>query len=250
MLEELWKELMQYNIGKIGKYILDYEYPMYEWEKISKESLKSLRILDFTFNINRIMILFEELENIIDQNQKNISMKKQLLSETILIMLITSIENYLIDTLTELSQNKPIKKCNKDILKKFIEMYGLKKKFCKASGMSESYQNLIEMIENLTFKLSNILPKKLFYQKDKIETAMLLVDIDITHINQELWKKILDSNDRMSYLSIRHRIIHKNIMNMMIERDMIFELDFVKNALLDIVKFVVNIENNIPLSDS
>lgn len=229
--EKFWEFLRNYGIGKI-KY--KKETPPFEFEILPLNKVDSYEYDDFVFNINHVMIIYEELINTEKLIESKVNLRHQLLCEIILTLLITSLEVFLTNTFESLSIVNLIENLDKSKLVDFVKEFNVEKKFF----------NALKEKGDLQIQLVNIIPERLdLQQKDKSKIAFTLVGIDLPKLEHELWKKNFARKEAKSYIQIRHRIVHRGVSRLLRDRKQALDLDFIETAIFDIVKFVYQIEN-------
>ncbi|KKK44348.1 hypothetical protein LCGC14_2079710 [marine sediment metagenome] len=242
-IEQLWKTLAsKYDISKITGIRFESKGRVsiseYFWDRSFDEKIRLQSYNSFIFNINRVMRLFEDfisVEPIITEREELwINLNYQVFSETILILLISSLEEYLADTFKILANEIQINNINSEVLLKFIKKYNL-------------YDNaLVLSLEknNFQFPLADILPLRLNFQnKDFLKINYSVIDIDLPSIDYVLWGKIF-SKDEDSYIQTRHRLVHEGSKEFL-EIKRCFSREYIKKAILDIIEYVYKIEYHI-----
>lgn len=242
-IEQLWKNLAsKYDIARIKGIRFESEGRIsisdYFWDRSFDENLRSWSYNSFTFNINRVMRLFEDFittEPIItEQEVPWINLKYQVFSETILILLISSLEEYLADTFKILANEIQIKNINSKVLLKFIKKNDLTDKAIVSILKSDNYQ----------FPLVDIIPQRLNFQnKDILKINYSLIDLDLPSIDPVLWENIFSKHED-SYIQTRHRLVHEGSKEFL-EIKRRFTKKYIKKAILDIVEYVYKIESQI-----
>lgn len=164
----------------------------------------------FSMNINRIMRLYQELfrEPLVDDRisikalstpykSEIIPLKDLIISETIIILLISAIEVYLEDTFRKVAKYLKLKDLNNKYLPKFIRDFHIEGKLRKIKKKIFN-QNLSTILE----------VEMDFQNKDIIKNAYKLIKIEIPKLVGSLWQEILDKKRSDSLIARRHTIIH------------------------------------------
>jgi len=142
------------------------------------------------------MKLFEDfirIEPIITEREEYwINLKYQVLSETIIILLISSLDEYLADTFKILANEIQIKNIDSKALLKFIKKYNLADK-----ALVLSLKN-----NNFDLPLTNILPQRLNFQnKDNLKINYSVLNIDLPSIDYGMWEKIFSKDENIFFTS-------------------------------------------------
>jgi len=177
----------------------------------------------FYVNINRVMRIYEILMNTKESKKTKIRLQFHTLCETIIILLMSSIEVYLTDV--------------------FLILYS------KLSSFSLTPDD-INNLNDYNKKLNN--NKPIFNNKDNIKKAFSLFGIDlISNIDTKIWQKIFSSgkyNPKLEfdgYMRFRHRIIHNRTIYLDIKSNLVkfrypFSLECIKMCILDVSDFIFN----------
>ena len=194
----------------------------------------SPHFLDFTFGINRAIIFYPRIIKI-KTSEELLDYENALFYDTILLFLINALENYLINTFRFFANGMSTSLVNKKRLFKFIKEFNIERKFFKK----------LEEYDSLEFSLSELIPERLdLQQKDKCKIAFKLLNINLPELNSRIWEKIF-TNESYGYIQRRHKIIHASfqsgIQNIK-EIDINEEIEYIEDAILDIVEFVHDIE--------
>lgn len=196
----------------------------------------------FSMNINRIMRLYQELfrEPLVDDRisikalsthykSDIIPLKDLIISETIIIFLVSAIEVYLEDTFRKVAKNLKLKDLDNKYLPKFIRDFHIEGKLRKIKKKIS------------TQDLSAVLEVEMDFQnKDIIKNAYKLIKIEIPKLVGSLWQEILDKKRSDSLIARRHTIIHalsRTIEKFRISKEEI--RDFIDKTC----KFIFKIEN-------
>ena len=184
------------------------------------------------------MKLFEDfirIEPIITEREEYwINLKYQVLSETIIILLISSLDEYLADTFKILANEIQIKNIDSKALLKFIKKYNLADK-----ALVLSLKN-----NNFDLPLTNILPQRLNFQnKDNLKINYSVLNIDLPSIDYGMWEKIF-SKDEDNYIQTRHRLVHEGSKEFL-DTKRRFTKKYIEETILDIVEYVYKIEYQI-----
>jgi len=225
--KDLWRYISsEYNLKNI------FELKMREPNPFNLNQTKSYNV--FNIHINRAMILYEDIL------QKEKSHKNEYITnvfkyylpyELIIILLITSLENYLNDQFRAISTYIKLKNINKKDFRKFSKVITLSSKIHK----NLNYDNNPNLIIN------NILPDQINFQnKEIIKICYKIIGINIYKLDKILWEKILTDND--AYIQIRHKIIHKGFIGGIKYYNNLFNLEFIERCIIDIISFIFNIE--------
>lgn len=234
--EKFWKILREsYDISKIENiqfhedgYILSGGFG---WDLRFDERIDSIQYLQFILNINRVMMLYEDILDLNIINESRVNLRYQLLSENIFILLITSLEVYLVDTFKRLSKLVVIEDLGKENLIKFLKEF-------KAT---ENFFEKLKEIGNLKIQLNDIIPERLdFQQKEKCKIAYQLLGIDLPNLNHEIWKKIFTKEEH-GYIQIRNHIVHGGSKEILLKRRKI-NFEFLEDSILNVINFVFLIE--------
>ncbi len=220
--DDFWNELQKFDLVKL-------EFTAYNSKKIefiTNYSFKTNQNLIFNFNINRAMIIYEEI-----LNNTSDEFKYTTLCENTLIFLITALEVYFSQTFRTISSIINIGQVDYYSLKKLLNVLRININFKKYS-----YDSLKDI------KLFHMLPKRLEFQdKKKCKVAFSLFDIDVPSLNEKIWKNIFSKNN-LGYLYLRHAIIHGS--NILSPRKFI-NLETVENCFLEICELVYLLEEKI-----
>ena len=255
--EKLWKELGKYNVYKIDQNIVKQKekFDLYaeniNGKFVEKEGFTEIGTitrgvtkmspffiaqyhLNFTYGLNRAIIFYPKILEI-KSSEEFIQYENSLFYDTILLFLINALENYLIDTFKYLAEGIIVSKTDKKDLNNFLKEFNMRNVF---------FQKLQEF-QSLEFSLSELIPDRIdMQQREKAKKAYKLVYLDLAQLNAEIWENIFTKESR-GYMQKRHKIIHasfqsdiKNINYINIKN----EIDYIEKAILDIAKFVCDIE--------
>lgn len=243
-----WKGLIKFNVqplthahivrkeGIPPTYIgpIDFRIP----EKYSYREFHA-----FSMNISRILHLYQELfrDSLIDfrlhinvsspYDNTLIALKDCVFAESIIILLISTIEVFLEDTFRKIANILRINSLDVRLLDQFLKLFQIDFKLkCVKKKQTD-------------IKLSSILPKKMNFQRSKnCKIAYKLAGIDIPALNNSLWEYIFASRNLNSLLSRRNSIIHA--LTRTVEKLNISKED-VKEDIEKTCKFIFNIEKRI-----
>ncbi|KKM89290.1 hypothetical protein LCGC14_1250140 [marine sediment metagenome] len=249
--DKIWEILDEYKISKISFHYLT-DIPIYnedtdtedytdgyviEFGKLkSGESWRyytfSKHFGHFNININRAMVFYYDL--IIKNRGNEFDLKYLILTQNFFILLINSLEVYLIDIFKSLAKGLKVEILNMELFVKFLGKFNLKNEF----------YNTLKEEGNIGFYLSEILPERLdLLQKDKCRIAYQLVNFDLFNIDKEGWEKNFCNRNGNCYIQQRHEIVHGGL-PIIHEKTKSSQLEFIETALIDIVKFVLSIEDS------
>lgn len=221
--KKLWAELEKYDIEKLS--FNQYSIGNITFE--SKTKFKTLHYIIFNFNINRLMYIYEYIEE--TKNEGNNPFKLAMLCENTLVLLIISLEVYFGTSFRILAEKYLVKEVDYEKLKSFTNSF---QKYIKINPLS--YNALPDIF------IIHILPSKLDFQlKDNCRNAFKLFDIILPEINQKTWQKIF-SNNNDSYIKLRHRIVHGNTI-----LSGFSDITIIENAIQEVSEFVYQIEQEI-----
>jgi len=117
-------------------------------------------------------------------------------------------------------------------------------KFLRKFNLKNEFYNTLKEEGNIGFYLSEILPERLdLLQKDKCRIAYQLVNFDLFNIDKEGWEKNFCNRNGNCYIQQRHEIVHGGL-PIIHEKTKSSQLEFIETALIDIVKFVLSIEDS------
>lgn len=224
--EDIWNELKKYKIKRKVKE-LDYELT----------GKQTNGFIVFNFNLIKIMAILyttfheDSFDNITEPETKNYFLKIPF--EFIIITLITSFEVYLRTVFLDIlsySNYPDIEEQDKKLLK--IKNQNLE--------IEEDYFHTREIINE------NILR---FQDNEMLKEYYKIIGMNITriigNIDRALWERIFgDCENNLGYLKIRHNLTHKGSV---FARNYLCNLDmtFIKKFIIDIVKFIFALENEI-----
>jgi hypothetical protein len=184
--EEMWKSLNQYKIVKLFR--IKAERGVLHYTIISKGNY-SRQFETVIIGYNRVMVLYEEMV----KNYPIDEPKIELLGQSGIILLITTLESYLERVFYKLCRLYKVRDIDEKTFKKFLNKFNLK--------FNYDYSELGDI------SLSNFIPERLSFQdKRSCKEAFLLFNLKISEIDKQLWDRIYA--DKESYMNIRHGIIH------------------------------------------
>lgn len=243
-----WKGLIKFNVqplthahivhkeGIPPTYIgpIDFRIP----EKYSYREFHA-----FSMNISRIMHLYQELfrDPLIDFRLKIsvsspyentlIALKDCVFAESIIILLISTIEVFLEDTFRKIASVLRINTLDIRLLEQFLKLFHID---FKLKCVKKKQMNI---------KLSSILPSNMDFQRsNNCKIAYKLVGVDIPALDNSLWEYIFASRNPNSILSRRNSIIHA--LTRTVER-LKFSKEDVKEDIEKACNFIFNIEKEI-----
>lgn len=210
------------EVGKIIRCITNTYYPFF----ISQHHL------NFTYSVNRVIIFYPRLLKI-ETLEDFINYENSLFYDTILLFLINALENYLVDTFKYLAEGVEILHINQKYLKKFLGVFNI------------SQKNLKKRSQSANFLLSELIPERIdMQQKKKCKIAYKLLNIDLAELNPEIWENIFTKKSD-GYIQRRHKIVHASFQSeikTINELDLKSEVEYIEKAIIDIAKFVHDIE--------
>lgn len=227
--EEIWNLLNRFNVNKLsfkfnksGKLIIESTFNKFAF---------SYTHVKFVENINRVMMFYPKIIESKKTLEISERIEQYLYRSNFLILLINSLEIYLDMVFRWASKFLYIRDLNKEVFIRFIKKFSIRDNF---------FNKLIEK-DNLDIVLTEILPERMDFQnKDKSRIAFQLININLPGLYEEFWHNIFD-NEETSYMQARHRIIHGEMPNFEnLESEC--SIDFIEQALLDIVNYVFFIE--------
>ena len=217
-------KLRNYGIAEVGSITVhDRGYFSVKGGTSVEEEPLFGRFNDFELNINRVMILYEELSKSNLIRGKELDLKFQLLCEIIIILLMTSLEAYLRDTFIAIISN----------IKKITE--------------NDTNIKKINQIYNEVKKNNPIFQNKIYVKKAYSFLGINLMEI----VEKDRWKRIFSKKELNSktkfigYMKMRHKFIH-NGANESLYKQIILNVDLIETAIIDVAKLVYDIQLNIP----
>lgn len=230
---QLWNDLLD----DLKKYGIQFTF-----EDITKyqEGKQTVAFCAFNANILRALLpLTISNENgKFFYNLKNFLYPSNFIYEITLILLITSLEVFLRRLFLSIAIYTKLKDIDSKFLKDFLKDFRIKDQI-----IEESLSN-----NNINFPLFEILKKKRLDLQNKYlcKLAFRSMNFDIysliDQVDNDLWRRVY-SNDEYSpgYIKIRNELIHRGV-----EKSVPYlsnmDFEFIKKVILDIVKFVVIIE--------
>lgn len=184
----------------------------------------------FIINIYRAMTFYPEIIIKTKLDEEEFDIKRFLLCQNFLILLINSLECFLVRLFKSTADMVRALSTNKTYLIKFIKKFSIR----------EEFFNCLKAHGNLDFSLSELIPERIDLQQyDKCKAAFNLIGIDLPKIDNILWEKIF-SSPKDSYMEKRHRIIHAGLPDIN-KISIQSEIEYIEFAILDIAKFVNNV---------
>ncbi len=187
-------------------------------------------------NLIRILVLFKELSKITYDPVSEIHLKFQIICETIIILVVSTLEVYLEDTFRDLANQLTLRDLNKTYVKKFLSKYYYKE--------SESIFNQLNESLSLGEHIKTLLDEKRKYlylqNRDKAKAAFKAIDFDLCKIDKVKWDKYVE------YIKKRNEIIHTGSEIFKIkylEDKELFTLEYVKKCIQNIAEYIFKIEN-------
>lgn len=239
-IKKVWEVLKKYDIRPVTVQIEDFrnvrmikgEFPK-EGESTQMGSpfqfMFSPPFLGFIANINRVMAFYPQIIKDFHINAKPIDLKIIYDRQVFLIFLINSLEVYLSSTFILTTDILRVDNPKSELIIKFIKKYGSIEKY------NEFYKD-----EYKPEFVSKFLTKRIYFQqKDACRECFKFININLFELDPKLWQKIFSKND--SYMDLRHKIIHGGRPAVK-EINEIFGINYLENALIDIVRFVYLIE--------
>lgn len=223
---EMWKKLNQYFIMEIEKIEKNKgnEILIFIKDPAQSDNRAQTGVFynPFSYTFNKIMILYERLCITNNSTSKTINLDNVLLSETIIILLMTVVEEFLTSTFKIISNQKTLLDIDEVKLIKFINKMRIKDKYLKVT-LKKSH---------LEIALSEILPNiPSFQQGHRVRLAFSLFDIEFP---VELYNKIFIGEK--CYMKLRHHIVHTGNKNPF--KSYLLNINFIEKAILNIAKFI------------
>jgi hypothetical protein len=221
-VKKFWRQLYNYKIVQLTG--IDSKNGRLQISFISKEE-NSYPFEEVIVGYFRMMLLYEEMVN----NYPTDDFKIEILGQSILILLVGTLESYLTSLFYELCRFHKIKDIDEKFLLKYFNNFNINLKL--------RYNEIQEL------SLLNFIPKKLrFQEKDFIKNAFLLFGITINELNHELWKTLFDKEK--GYVRLRHRLIHRGPMHGLYKENRL-DLEFTEEIMLKFAAFFELIDNYI-----
>lgn len=152
-------------------------------------------------------------------------------NETIIILLITNIEVYLRMGFINIASASTRNTVNYRHFSRFKRIFRI-----------DDTDKLTDFI-NSNINLNKLLPpiEQLEFQRGEVcSIAYKLCNIDIPHIDDELWRRLF-SGEEDGYIKIRNKLIHGGFQSS-IEFESKLNKEFIEKVILDIVKFAYKID--------
>ena len=83
-----------------------------------------------------------------------------------------------------------------------------------------------------------------FQKKDRIKAEFQELNIDIAHINDELWRRIFASLEEGGLIKVRNTIVHDG-WNNLIEKFKLLDVKYLHFAVLTIVELIYKLDRHI-----
>ena len=226
--------LRNYNIVKITDLRHKEGSLFYTYEKI--EDRYTLAFSNFILNYNRAFSIYPE----IIQNAKLNPIKFSFLCETVIVNLITSIEDYLRTAFSTIAYIKSIEDLFLHNGEKGFNEPGMVDRFNKwikklRINIKLDHNN-IDLLRNV--KLYALLPtihQISFQEKDTVRCAFKLINIDLPNLFPTLWQNIFSDNPS-SYIKLRNTIIHSGAKGSLFGPEI--SLTIVESSYKDIAEFI------------
>ncbi len=212
---EMWKKLYQFKIVKLNS--MTYKKGRLHINFVSNKDITD----DFETVIigyNQVMLLYEEML----KNEPFDDLKIELLGQSGLVLLITTIESYLEQLFYSLCKSHTVKDVEENVFKKYLKDFDIKIKY--------------EYVEIETMRLSNYFSEKLNFQnKNLCKNAFSLFGFKIAEIDTKLWETIYAGEK--SYIQIRHGLIHAGPEYGLYKINRI-NIEYFEEIMLDIARFL------------
>jgi len=187
---------------------------------------------NFNKNINRALVFYSDL--IIKNKGSEFDLKYLILTQNFFILLINSLEVYLVNIFKSLAKGITVETFNMKLFVKFLGKFNLKEEFYRA----------LKEKGNINFYLSEILPERVdLLQKKKCRIAYQLVNFDLLNIDKSGWEKIFCNSSGNCYIQQRNEIVHGGL-PIVHNKTKFSQLEFIETALKDIVKFTLSVEES------
>ena len=208
-------EFSNNSTGEINEYLEDY----------SRDDLEYYNVY---IGINKAMVLYELLLNFPESNSLEIKLKYRVLSEQIIVILITCLELYLKNTFQEIT-NDLTKYMNKE-----------EQLFKILRARNEIKNNKTNLIQNY----------------ERLKELYILLNVNIPEIvTNEIWQRCLSKEPfgnpkRLSYMRYRHKIIHSssillNNLNQVIFEPELLKSQYFEEAIIEITTFIYKLNNEL-----
>ena len=184
----------------------------------------------FIENLNRVMAFYPQANKDFNINNTPINLNIIYDRQVFLIFLINSLEVFLSSTFRNVSSILLITDHKSEKVIKFIKKYGSIEKYNKYFNENKDIPFLSEFLTKIIY----------FQQKDTCRECYRLINIDLPKLDSILWQKIF-SKEPDSYMQVRHQIIHGSRPSVK-DINQIYSIEFLENALFDIVRFTYLIE--------
>lgn len=221
-VKEFWSQLYNYKIVqikgiKIDKGTLHYNY-------FSQKEI-TYPFEEVIVGYFRMMPLYEEMVN----NYPTDDFKIEILGQSILILLVSTLESYLTSLFYELCRFHKINDIEEKVLQKYFNNFNINLKL--------RYQEIQEL------SILNFIPKRLrFQEKENIKNAFLLFGIIINELNHDMWMTLF--NRENGYVNLRHRLIHRGPMHGLYKENRL-NLELTEEVMLKFASFFELIDNYI-----
>ena len=235
-LDDLYKYLSdEYGLIKYKDLTRDYALKMHD-DFIQKKYTTAYLV--FNVNIWRTLSAYrvllegykslESREFFVGQFERNTS------NETIIILLITAIEVFLRRGFINIASVSTRNTVNCWYFPRFKRIFSLNDtdKLTDFINSNINLNKLLPPIEQLEFQRSDV-----------CSIAYKLCNIEISHIDGELWRRIF-SGEEDGYKKIRNNLIHGGF-EASVKYAKILNKDFIEGVILDIVNFAHKVDLNV-----
>lgn len=221
-LEEMWKKLFKFKIVRIVQMTYKKGYLHFRYLS-AEEHTDAFEMVIIGYN--RVIQFYE----VMLQNYPIDDPKIELMAQSGLILLITTLESYLESLFYSLCRYHTIGDINNKIFKKFLSNFDIKIKYNRSE---------VEKV-----RLTNYLPQKLNFQnKDLCRKAFQLFGIKINEVDTKLWEQIY--NNENGYIQLRHGLIHAGPSYGLYKINRI-DIESFEKIMLEIGRFLCLVDNKI-----
>jgi hypothetical protein len=232
-LDDLYKYLSdEYGLIKYKDLTEEYARRMFD-DLIQKKYTSAFLI--FSLNIWRTLsayrVLLEGYKSLESKENFVGQFEKYAPYETIMILLVTDIEVFLRRGFINIASVSTRNSVNCWYFPIFKEKFGI-----------YDTDKIIDFT-NSNITLNKLLPpiEKLAFQDRKVcSIAYKFCNIDIPHIDDELWGRLF-SGEEDGYIKIRNKLIHRGF-EASVKYAKILNKDFIERVILDIVKFAHKVD--------